>query len=81
MTPASPALAGRFFTTEPPGKPQLCSNKEKLQKYVHQNWEKKNVMRDQQKWQSMELQGPVPLPEKKWQITWQKLSESTLSAN
>jgi len=38
-------------------------------------------MRDQQKWQSMELQGPVPLPEKKWQITWQKLSESTLSAN
>ena len=41
----------------------------------------KNVMRDQQKWQSMELQGPVPLPEKKWQITWQKLSGSTLSAN
>ena len=38
-------------------------------------------MRNQQKWQSMELQGPVPLPEKKWQITWQKLSESTLSAN
>ena len=29
---ASPALAGRFFTTEPPGKPQLYSNKEKLQK-------------------------------------------------
>ena len=22
-SPASPALAGRFFTTEPPGKPQL----------------------------------------------------------
>lgn len=35
----------------------------------------------QQKWQSTELQGPVPLPEKKWQITWQKLSEATLSEN
>ena len=23
-SPASPALAGRFFTTEPPGKPQGC---------------------------------------------------------
>jgi len=23
ISPASPALAGRFFTTEPPGKPQL----------------------------------------------------------
>ena len=24
---ASPALAGRFFTTEPPGKPSLCNFK------------------------------------------------------
>ena len=23
-SPASPALAGRFFTTEPPGKPATC---------------------------------------------------------
>ena len=24
MSPASPALAGRFFTIAPPGKPQIC---------------------------------------------------------
>ena len=29
MEPASPALAGRFFTTEPPGKPVKISAKEK----------------------------------------------------
>ena len=28
--PVSPALAGEFFTTEPPGKPQLGINKRKL---------------------------------------------------
>ena len=28
MEPASPALAGRFFTTEPPGKPPKSSNLE-----------------------------------------------------
>ena len=25
-SPVSPALAGRFFTSEPPGKPLLCSS-------------------------------------------------------
>ena len=29
MQPASPALAGRFFTTEPPGKPVKIGAKEK----------------------------------------------------
>ena len=28
MPPVSPALAGRFFTTEPPGKPSIFSRKE-----------------------------------------------------
>ena len=26
IKPKSPALAGRFFTTEPPGKPRKCNN-------------------------------------------------------
>ena len=29
-SPKSPALAGRLFTTEPPGKPQSKTNKEKM---------------------------------------------------
>ena len=31
-SPASPALAGGFFTTEPPGKPYLCNH---IYVYVH----------------------------------------------
>ena len=30
--PESPALAGRFFTTEPPGKPHVC-------RYLSSNWD------------------------------------------
>ena len=33
IEPVSPALAGRFFTTEPPGKPAHCS----WRKPVHSN--------------------------------------------
>ena len=29
MEPASPALAGRFFITEPPGKPQVALDTDK----------------------------------------------------
>jgi len=32
--PASPALAGGFFTTEPPGKPRLCVANSKFQKPI-----------------------------------------------
>ena len=41
IEPASPALAGRFFTTEPPGKPNLCrptSKKRSLLSKVLLSW-------------------------------------------
>ena len=36
LKPRSPALAGRFFTTEPPGKPQEIS--ERVSRYSHTLW-------------------------------------------
>ena len=29
-SPVSPALAGRFFTTQPPGKPEVCTGLAKV---------------------------------------------------
>ena len=59
MSPASPALAGRFFATEPPGKPKITSSRpkrlwspfsifrssgdEENVRWSDQNWESPNI--------------------------------------
>ena len=46
IEPMSPALAGRFFTTEPPGKPQWDSTQVIRSVESSQEREKEGVMRD-----------------------------------
>ena len=35
MSPAAPALADRFFTTEPPGKPHIVSYSNAIKMYLY----------------------------------------------